>query len=111
LHQSSRTAETSPYCLLRQCRGSGLPEAAFLAILLKNTLERVQLLRSRPSERHPYERIVAFSDLWMDASRDVVGLCCQAFAVRVKLLLLSAGCPTFLDHVRRLSGSDTESND
>ena len=47
----------------------------------------------------------------MDASRDVVGLCCQAFAVRVKLLLLSAGCPTFLDHVRRLSGSDTESND
>jgi hypothetical protein len=26
----------------------------------------------------------------MDASRDVGGLCCQAFAVKIKLLLLAA---------------------
>jgi amino acid transporter len=34
----------------------------------------------------------------MAATGEAGGVWCQTFAVKIKLLLLSVGCPTFLDH-------------
>jgi len=47
----------------------------------------------------------------MDAPDDVGGPSCQAFAAKIKPLLLSVGCPTFLNHVCRFGVGDAESND
>ena len=46
----------------------------------------------------------------MDTPGDVSGPWYQAFAVKIKLLLLSVRCPTFLNSVCLLGGGDTESS-
>jgi hypothetical protein len=45
----------------------------------------------------------------MDARADVGGFWRQAFAVKIKRLLLSVGRSIFLNHVCRLRGGDAES--
>jgi hypothetical protein len=46
----------------------------------------------------------------MAAPGEVGGLWCFAFAVKIKLPLLSVACPPFFEYVCRLGGSDAESN-